>query len=144
MWYTGKSNDQCQGYDVKSWRHARRQTCITSISETTHPRTIGLVSISGFSKSGNPVKWNSSMWNQCMSLTSRHDSWRHAWRQTYIRTISGTTYPRTLTLVPISRFSKSGNPTKYILSVLSQWMTSYVTLWRHAWRHSVKRDVKLR
>jgi hypothetical protein len=103
LWHIEKFDDRCQGYDVMSWRHGRRQTCNTSISGTTRPRILGLVAISGFSKSDNPTKCNANMSNRCM--TSYVTSWRHAWRQTDIRSIVGATHHRSVILVSILGFS---------------------------------------
>ena len=103
MWHIDKFDDRCQGYDVMSWRHARRQTFNTSISGTTCPRILGLVAISGFSKSDNPTKCNANMSNRCM--TSYVTSWRHAWRQTDMRSVVGTTHHRSVILVSILGFS---------------------------------------
>ena len=105
VWHIDKFDDRRQGYDVMSWRHARLQTCNTSISGTTRPRILGLVAISGLTKSDNPTKCNASMSNRCM--TSYVTSWRHAWRQTRIRSIFGTTHHRSVILVSIMGFSGS-------------------------------------
>ena len=110
MWHIVKLDDQCRRYGVKSWRHAWCQTYLKSISGTTHSRTSILVSISWFSRASNPIKFKSSMYNQCVTLYVT--SWRHAWRQKYLRSISGTTHCRTSILVSISGFSRTSDPTK--------------------------------
>ena len=134
-------SNQCMTSYVTSWRHAWRQTYIRSITETTHPRTLTLVSIGSFR--GQAIRWNTNQlchmtsYNACMTsyVTSwRHALWRHTWRQTYIRSITGTTHPRTLILVSIWGFLRSWQShemqfkhVKLIHAVLRDVMTSRLT-----------------
>ena len=88
-------------------------------------------------------KYSSSIPNQWM--TSYAMSWRHSWRQAYIRSISGTILPRTSILVSISGFSRSGYLILYISSMYvesvhdasRQVIMSCLTSWRDVMRHAL-------
>ena len=64
-------------------------------------------------------------------------SWRHAWRQTYLWSISGTTHCRTSILVSISGFSWHGQAIQHNRNQISR-----INAWRSTSRHDVTLDVK--